>query len=409
MKTNLLISIILAIAINSFGQLKQYNYKSKIKGIQDQWHRLVLPNDVFGEVSDNLNDLRIFGITAENDTIEAPYLLIKKEEKIVREEVEFKLINQSKKGNDYYFTFELNAEKDINKIVLDFGQGNFDWRVNLAGSQNQKEWFSILENYRIVSIKNEITDYHFTTLTFPNSKYQYFRIKISASEKPVLRSSKIILQKTTEGIYRNYPIAKFNATEDKKNKISIIDLTLEQPVPISLLKIEVKNEFDFYRPIQVQYLSDSLKTEQGWKYNYRNLTNGTLNSIEPNVLKSHSQIAKKIRLIIQNQDNESLDIDQVIVQGMEHQLIARFTKEANYFLVFGNPTARKPTYDIARFTENIPSELKTLTLGQMKKVDKGPQPIVEPLFKNKLWLYGIMTLIILLLGWFSLKMMKGSQ
>ena len=62
-----------------------------------------MPNYVFGEVSDNLNDLRIFGITAKNDTIEAPYLLIKKEEKIIREEVDFKLINQSKKGNDYFF------------------------------------------------------------------------------------------------------------------------------------------------------------------------------------------------------------------------------------------------------------------------------------------------------------------
>lgn len=407
MKTKISIIVFLAIALNSFGQIKQYNYKSKIKGIDDQWHQLILPNHIFGKISNDLNDLRIFGINSKNDTIEAPYILNKKEEKNAIKEVDFKMINQAKKGNDYYFTFELTTEKDINKIVLDFEQTNFDWRANLEGSQNQKEWFSVLEDYRLVSIKNGMTNFNFSTLNFPNSKYRYFRVKINHDQQPTLRSSKIILQKTTQGNYRNFPIKKMTSKEDKKNKTTIIDLTLNQPLPVSYLEIEIKNDIDFYRPLKIKYLSDSLKTEQGWKYNYRNLTSGTLNSIEPNILKFSGQIAKQLRLVIQNQDNEPLEIEQVIVQGIEHQMVVRFTKEANYFLAFGNKNARKPNYDIARFTENIPNNLSALTLGEMQVIEKIEQPKKAPLFENKLWLYGIMGLIILLLGSFSLKMMKG--
>lgn len=407
MKIKVSIIVLLAIALNSFGQIKQYNYKSEIKGIENQWHQLILPQPIFGEISNNLNDLRIFGITSENDTIEAPFILNKKKEKNTLEKVDFKLINQSKKGNDFYFTFELTVEKDINKIVLDFEQANFDWLVNLEGSQNQKEWFSILEDYRLVSIKNKMTNFNFSTLNFSNSKYQYFRVKINSDQQPNLRSAQIILQKTTPGNYNNFSIKKITSKEDKKNKTTIIDIDLQQPLPISYLEVEVQNKIDFYRPLKIQYRSDSLKTEQGWRYNYRNLTSGTLNSIEPNIFKFPSQIAKQLRLIIYNQDNESLQIEEVNVQGIEHQMIARFTKEANYFLVFGNVNATKPNYDIARFRENIPTNLTTLSLGEMQPIEKIEQQKAAPLFKSKLWLYGIMILIIFLLGWFSLKMIKS--
>ena len=118
---------------------------------------------------------------------------------------------------------------------------------------------------------------------------------------------------------------------------------------------------------------------------------------------------QKVRLIVENQDNQPLNINQILVKGYEHQLIARFSESANYFLVYGNPKAKKPNYDIGNFTNNIPSTLDELKLGPAVKIEKTPLFKQEPLFKNKLWLYGIMSVIILLLGWFSLKMMHNGK
>jgi len=39
-------------------------------------------------------------------------------------------------------------------------------------------------------------------------------------------------------------------------------------------------------------------------------------------------------------------------------------------------------------------------------LEKEKIQVIEPLFKNKTWLWTIMAVIILLLGWFSIKMMN---
>ena len=88
------------------------------------------------------------------------------------------------------------------------------------------------------------------------------------------------------------------------------------------------------------------------------------------------------------------------------ELIARFTDDATYFLTYGNKKAVRPHYDIERFADNIPEVLTTLELGSELRIEKEEGRLTEPLFKSKKWLWAIMTVIILLLGWFSVKMIS---
>ena len=81
-------------------------------------------------------------------------------------------------------------------------------------------------------------------------------------------------------------------------------------------------------------------------------------------------------------------------------------EDANYFLVYGNKNAQKPTFDIINFADKIPENLKELSIGDEIAIDKKAEIKTKPLFENKYWLWGIMFVIIALLGWFSLKMMK---
>lgn len=390
----------------SYGQIDQYNFKRELKGISEQWHKIVLPDEVFGKISQDLSDVRIFGITAGNDTIKAPYLLQLATEKIYSKEVEFKILNISHNDKGHYFTFEIPTTEPINQIKLDFRQNNFDWRIKLEGSQNQNDWFKVIENYRILSIKNELTDFQFTKLAFPSSKYRYFRLFIDSKERPELNAATIAQHDITDGTFRNYTIRNFNIKENSETKQTEIDVELQMPVPVSHLKIDVKDSFDYYRPITIKYLTDSTKTEQGWKYNYNTLTSGTLNSIEKNEFQFSSTTVQKLKIFIHNQDNQPLTIGTIRVKGYEHVLIARFTEQAAYFLTYGNKTAAKPNYDIDRFAEKVPKILPTLDLGYEQNIEKEEIPLTEPLFKNKTWLWIIMGLIILILGWFSIKMMR---
>jgi hypothetical protein len=390
----------------SFAQIEQYNFKRELKGISEQWHKIILPDEFFGKVANDFSDIRIFGITKDKDTIETPYLLRTASERISTTDIVFKTLNLSYLNEAYFVTFEVPTTEAINQIKLDFKQQNFDWQVTLEGSQNQADWFTIIENYRILSIKNETTDFQFTELRFPSSKYLFFRLRINSKDKPELNAAKIAQHQIADGKYRNYEVRKFNIKENKEAKQTEIDIDLQMHVPVSHIKIDVKDSFDYYRPVTIKYLTDSIKTEQGWRYNFRTLTAKTLNSLEKNEFMFNSTSLQRLKILIHNQDNQPLSIDKVQVRGYEHELVARFTEPAAYFLTYGNSNAVQPNYDINRFTSKVPEALNALELGNEMTIPKEKEAEIEPLFKNKTWLWIIMGLIIVTLGWFSVKMMR---
>lgn len=401
----MIIYFLLLVAFRSFGQIDQFNYNREISGINNQWHKIVLPNDIFGKVSPNLSDIRIFGIIS-GDTIEAPFLLQLTAEKILRSEISFIQLNTSRSDKGYFFTFEVPSEEIINKIELDFEQLNFDWKATLEGSQNQLNWFAITEDYRILSIKNGLTDFNFTTLNIPDSKFRFYRILVKSEGQPNLTDAKIYNFKVTEGTFLNFKIKSSKVKEDRKSKTTIIDLKLEQPVPINRIKVNIKDTFDFYRPVNIKYLQDSVNTELGRKYNYRNLATGTLNSLEENEFSFSNTILQNLKIEIYNADNQPLTTGDIEIIGYVHELVIRFTEPADYYLVYGNNTANAPQYDIAKFINRIPLGIETLKLAYEENVEKTKKLGKAPLFENKTWLWIVLTAIILLLGYFCFKMMR---
>ena len=126
-----------------------------------------------------------------------------------------------------------------------------------------------------------------------------------------------------------------------------------------------------------------------------------------NEFRFESTILQKLKISIYNHDNKPLTIDTITANGYVHELIVRFTEPATYFLTFGNKNALKPSYDIERFTLKVPNNLIPLNLGEEQLIDKKEVFEKEPLFKNKNWLWAVMVVIILVLGWFSVKMIKS--
>lgn len=388
-------------------QMGAYDYARELKGVSGQWHKIELPNDIFGKTLYNLNDIRIYGLTPDKDTIEVPYLLQLAADKTGEKEVPFKMLNASSSSKGYYFTFQALTDNPVNEISLTIRQPNFDWRIDLEGSQDQSEWFTIIRDYRILSIKNELTDFTFTKLHFPLSKYRYFRLFFNSREKPMLSGVTIAKKEIQEGAFRIFPVSKLNITNDKKTKQTEIEIGLPMPVPVSRLRISVKDTIDYYRPVSIQYIRDSIKTEKGWLYDYGILTSGILNSMEEAALECNSTVVQNLKVVIDNRDNLPLTIDTVRIEGYVHKLLVRFTEDARYVLVYGNSKAEKPSYDLGFFTDKIPAALTALVLGDEQKRQKELPVMPEPLFKNKAWLWAVMVVIIVLLGWFSLKMIRG--
>lgn len=409
MKFNTFILTFLLLGVFSVAQLSDYNYKRTLEPITNDWHSISLPDAVFGKLNPDLTDIRIYGITASNDTITAPYILRINEEKLTQEKHSFKIINTSKTSNGHYLTFKTEDLTTINSIHLTFADTNFDWKLNLEASQNQTEWFQILEDYRILSIKNTSTDYSFTQLLFPDAQYQYYRILIKSDEKPQLDKAQIALQNREVGQYKNHSVKHTNIVQLSSKKSTSITFELEHILPVHFFKINVNADYDYYRPLRFEYLVDSVNTEKGWVYNYKSIDSDYLSSFEDNEFNFSGTIAQKFRVTVYNGDNRPLNIESITAKGYQYELLARFNEPANYVLAYGNAQAHQANYDIAKFKDNIPPNLSYLKLGDEIIIANKQSKSNKPLFESELWLWVIMGIIILLLGGFTIKMLQKTQ
>ncbi|WP_299898980.1 DUF3999 family protein [uncultured Aquimarina sp.] len=406
LKISLVLGILVFSCVQLYAQIGKYNYKRELLGVSEDWHSVMIQDEMYANLSSNLSDIRIYGITASKDTIEAPYILKKNEPKTIHKKVDFEILNTARTVNGTFVTYKVPIDQMINQIRLDFDQTNFDTRLSVEGSQDLKSWFTITDDYRVLSINNELTSYSFTTVKFSNSKYQYYRILVKGDDVPKIAGAQINFKETKTGDYNVYRNKSLEIKEEKENKTTVIDIALDTPVPVNKVKIKVNNTFDYYRPVRLEYISDSTKIENGWRYRYGKLTSGVINSIEENEFDFRSEIGQRLRITISNYDNQPLDIQAVEILGVSHELIARFTTPATYYLTYGNKSSNIPSYDLKYMTEKIPIDLKSLGLGEEKSIPKISEKKVEPLFTNKAWLWGIMLVIILILGSFTLMMMK---
>ena len=395
--------ILLLLSFSSFAQTEDFKFERKIENVTETWHKIILPESDFSKLKSDFSDIRIF---ESKSKVEAPYILKSSENRISQIEIPFQMINVSSKNSEYFYTFELSENKQINQIKLEFEQQNFDWKIDLEASNNQTEWFSVLENYRILSIKNTQTDYQFTQVDFPDSKYKFYRIKIKANEQPKLSGAKIWEQKNNAENLKISAIKSIKKAIDSKQKTSIIDIELIHKIPVSQLNIEVTSAFYYYRPIKIEALKDSIQTEKGWHFNYEILSQETLSSLDKNGFSLGNSLAKKLRITIENGNNQPLEINNVIVKNPIYYLLARFTEKGNYDLFYGNNKASKPNYDIENFQENIPKNLTEVTLSKEETNPDFKTVTQSPLFENKIWLWALMGIIIVVIGYFSLKMLR---
>jgi hypothetical protein len=393
----------------AFSQTSNYNYRFQLSGITDNWHTIILPNEIYSIINEDLNDIRIIGITEAKDTLEVPYIINDNITSYITENIYPEITNRTHVGNRYFYTIENSSWEKTNTIDLRFENENFDWRVKLEGSNNENTWYTILNNARILSIKTGNIDYSYTTLNFSTIRYKYIRLSFNSYIKPELDDVNLLQTIKKKGVHQTYIPKSISIKEDKEQKTTTIDVILDKKVPVSAIKIEVKDKFDYYRPIEIQRLIDSVKTPTGWKSYYDDLTQKYLSSLEGGTFRFDYKLAQIIQIIISNNDNQPLSIGDITIFGNIINLTARFDQPANYYLYYGNDNAQYPYYDIGVFEENIPKNLSELNIGEEQSLIKEEIPEISEPFINEYWLWGVMAVIILLIGGFTISMLKNHK
>ena len=386
-------------------QIKDYEYMRPVTGVsQNTWYTIDLPPEIFSHLNRNFTDLRLYSIT-KSDTLEIPYLLTIQEDDIVRQKLDLPILNQTKKGTQQFVTFELKKEQAVNELSLTFNEQNFHAKVTLEGSQEQKEWYVIAEDLRIVCLRTNTINYCYNTLSFPESKFRFLRATIDPDVPLTLKQAALTYQQTEKGEYKSIPVT-WSSEENEYGK-TIATVRLAHKVPVSKLTIDIASDRDFYRTFMLEALLDSVQGQNGWLKSYDVLYTGHLTSLQPNTFGFTYELTQELRFTISNEDNSPLKIEGVSVYYPAVTLVAQIVSENNY-LVYGNKNARKPSYDLVYFTEKIPQQKQSAQLGS-ETYQVLPETVAPPLLTNTLWLWVILVFAVIILGYFTLRMMKQSQ
>lgn len=408
-KTLLLTSFLSIVMIEGSAQIEDYEYRAQISNANIGWNYIDLNQRIFNESKNHLNDIRIYHKDpTTNKYTEQPYYLDIQSAKIETKTIDFKTINQTNNKDLYSYTFELSNKEAVNKIKLDFNNQNFDWNVHLEGSMDNSSWSTIAQKYRIVSMNNSDINFTYSEISFTESKFNFYKISFQSSEKPDLQKASLSKVIKTQPHLINFVTQRYKIEENEKLKTTNFSFSFKEATPVSQVIFKVKNENDYYRPVTIEGAIDSFKTEKGWKYKYRVLHQGIISSLNKNSYDFDSYILKKLKITVYNFDSQPLQYRGITLKCPNYRLITRLEEIQNHFFVYGNENSNKPAYDITYFKDKIPKKVNKLIVSEAEHFPNVSQD-KAPLFKNKWWLWASMIVVILLLGTFTLKMLREDK
>jgi len=405
MKSKLLLLFMgMLVSWTGLSQTMNFGFRREIDKVDSSgWYSIPLPDQIFKNINAQFSDLRIYSISG-GDTIESPYLLKINQPQESEESVDLTAVNQSRKDKIRYFTFALPPGIEVNYLNLAFVETNFDGFVKLEGSNDQREWFEIEKHQRIISIENERINFASSTLHFNLQNFHYLRIQVEADRLLSLKQASFKKRIIIPGRLQLVNLG-WKETDDKKLKQTTIAINLRDYQPVVKLSIGTSESKDFYRVFRLERLADSSKTQKGWEYFYETVTQGVLTSVNANSFSFGYTMAKKLRLIIDQGDNAFLKIKNIKLFSPAVDLVAHL-EPADHFLYYGNTRIGAPSYDIVHFKDKMRSVFASVNVKGEESLTK-PEEKVSPLIKNKMWLWILMAAIIGVLGFFTLRMLKG--
>lgn len=411
MKTNRkrsLSLVLFTLPLFAAAQLSSYSWKRPVaKTGKDGYYGVRLTPEVMAMTLSDLRDLRIYQV-GEKDTIEQPYIHQWMGRKSEQLKVPFELINSANDQDLSYVTLKFGSPKVIDEIRLEVAESNFDKVLEVQGSSDNQKWVTVRRHVRIVGFSNGDGEYRYTTLNFSPSEYPYFRLVLSdKSSKPVTITNAFAYQtRTVAGNYSELAIASHETKEDKEKKATEHLLSFSMPYKLSRLELKAEKGKDFYRNVNVYYLASITKAPKGDIENWEIVNTTILASTEDCIIECYNTGTKKIKIEVLNNDDQPVKIDTVKVFAEDCQLFAKLPASDKLILAYGKEGDDGPRYDMAHFASNY-LPLAKLDLGKEEKIEKSLPPPAEALLKDKLWLWVVMGVLIVVIGAFSFRMLKN--
>ena len=302
--------------------------------------------------------------------------------------------------------FVKNEHKDtINNIQLQIKNFDVSKRLELAGSDDYKNWYTIKENYRFHSANGKRTTSEVKSLNFPYTDYKYYRIIIYDCFSLPINVMKIGYFDTSkeQGKFKkleNKTVTKFDSLETKQTYIKI---NFKEIPYFDKLVIKASKPAYYFRNAKICLK----RIDKKGRTHYDVLDYIALNSNSDFTSYFSDFENKEFYIVIDNKDNPPLENIEIEAYQLNRYLITHLEKAQDYKLVFGNKNIiTKPNYDINHFKNSVAKNIPVLRTQTIQKIEF---KIKKKVKASTIWMWAAIGIVALLLGYISYKMITEME
>lgn len=402
MKKLLIFSLLLSLVGNLFCQ--GYKWQSELtKTTSSGFYKIDLDPSIIAKLNPNFSDIRI----KDNREIDVPYFVEKEPFSITKRVFkEYKIVEKIKWKNGATVLVVKNEGKDtINNIQLQIKNFDVRKRLELAGSDDYKNWYTIKENYLFRSANGLQTTSEVKSLNFPYTDYKYYRIIIYDWFSLPINVMKIGYFDTyqEQGKFKkleNQNVTRFDSSETKQTYIKI---NFKEAPYFDKLVIKADKPAYYYRKAKIC----SQRIDKKGRIHYDVLDYITLNSNSDFTSYFSDFDKREFYIVIENEDNPPLENITVEAYQLNRYLITHLEAEQDYRLVFNNDRIKtKPNYDINHFKKSVESNIPMLETREISPIHYQEKKKIS---SSKIWMWGAIGVVALLLGYISYKMITEME
>ncbi len=402
-------NIILFCLMISASQAQSFNYQTKVLKVNEKgFHNILLSPAINSKMNPNFSDVRIY----DNENIEIPYLL-RTETSVTYSQLfkEYKIIsNEIIKGSITRLIIKNQEKSKVNNISLMIKNSDVDKKMKLFGSDDQKNWYIIKDNYLFFSIYSNTESSELKLMNFPLSDYSYFKIEVDDSKSAPIKILKVgYYDDYSElGKYTEVPGMKISQIDSSEVKRSYIKITFDTPQYIDKLELNFGGPSYFLRNVNITNLiiDSSGRDHRDDESYFETMQKIEISSNYSNVIYFSKFKTKDFYLLVENGDNQPLKINGGKAYQLNNYLTADLEVGKEYNLKFGSPELSFPDYDLKYFQENIPSSIPIISTGEISELNSDQQVIQPSPVGNKIILWIVIGVIVLFFGILAVKMVR---
>jgi hypothetical protein len=385
-----------ATALPDAWQNWQFLREIKTSAVQrPQLVEIALRNDVYEGAQANLNDLRI----VDDQGREVAYVFLSAASIPEPFQVGSKIIERSHSPGKYSqvvvdlgkATGEKGAVAKHSMATLDVAGDNFFAWVEVAVSDDAKDWRVVKDQAPIFRFRAEGRE-GTQTVNYPQTSAQYLRLRVLDTKSPSTINGVSIFDDL-----RDEAIAQRSAWR--------VDLPAAG-IPITQVRFTTSQE-EFDRSVQISTSADGRQWQStGGGDIYRFRQNGKV-SEQLNVQVQPSLMNRIWRIEVVNGNDAPLEGLHAELMTTPRRILFRQQPGRTYTLIYGQPLAKEPQYDLGLIVSRRTTGATQVELGE-SQTNSGyvdPQPWTE---KHSALLWIALGLAAVLLGYAAIGALRSS-